>query len=217
MRCVAPMTTIQPNWTLCYQLLLESIGGFRLSLDPAVLPLGIRCFNQGIVLYSETVVLNKLADRVDGWPALQVQILQELTGTARRLGNIPLAIRHASLLIHMLLIQQQLGAPAVLSSQEQAEMAKQLEQLSQRSDLPLHPGPLALDNGTIIPPVPLVLLPKIVSFKLQPPGTVLAAQRLTPQDETNTGPFLFTPIQFGSFRKQISKRNQIDIGMNHYI
>lgn len=141
-----------------------------------------------------------------------MQILQELTGTARRLGNVPLAIRHASLLVHLLLIQQQQGAAAVLSSQEQAEMARQLEQLSQRSEMPLHPGPLALDNGTIIPPVPLTLLPKIVVFKLQPPETILTAQRLIPEDDTNHGPFLFTPIQFGSFRKQLPRKNQIEMG-----
>lgn len=190
MRCVAPMTTLQPNWTLCYQLLFESIGGFKLSLDP------------GVLSY----------EHANGWPALQVQILQELTGTARRLGNVPLAIRHASLLVHLLLIQQQqAGTAAILSNQEQAEMAKQLEQLSQRSETPLHPGPLALENGTIIPPVSLTLLPKIASFKLQPPGAVLAAQRLVPEDEINNGPFLFTPIQFGSFRKQPTRKTQVEM------
>ncbi|XP_046452687.1 protein brunelleschi-like isoform X2 [Daphnia pulex] len=190
MRCVAPMTTIQPNWTLCYQLLLESIDGYKLSLDPALLSHEHAC----------------------GWHALQVQILQELTGTARRLGNVPLAIRHASLLVHLLLIQQQqVGAIPILSSQEQAEMAKQLDQLAQRSEMPLHPGPLALENGTIIPPVSLTLLPKIVHFKLQPPGAVLAAQRLMLEDEINNGPFLFTPIQFGSFRKQPTRKTLVEM------
>ena len=51
-------------------------------------------------------VLFCLTEKASGWPALQVQILQELTGTARRLGNIPLAIRHAALLVHMLLMHQ---------------------------------------------------------------------------------------------------------------
>lgn len=149
---------------------------------------------------------------------MQVQILQELTGTARRLGNVPLAVRHASLLVHLLLIQQQQsGAAPILSSQEQAEMAKQLEQLSQRSEMPLHPGPLALENGTIIPPVSLTLLPKIVSFKLQPPGAVLAAQRLVPDDEVNNGPFLFTPIQFGCSRKQPTRKTQVEMGILNFL
>ena len=220
MRCVAPMTTIQPNWTLCYQLLLESISGFNLSLDPALLSLGIYLFLTDELFFNIQLIyfgFNVQTDQATGWPALQVQILQELTGTARRLGNVPLAIRHASLLVHLLLIQQHQGAAAVLSSQEQAEMAKQLEQLSQRSEMPLHPGPLALENGTIIPPVPLTLLPKILNFKLQPPGTVLAAQRLMPDDEVNNGPFLFTPIQFGSFRKQITRKNQVEMGMLYYV
>lgn len=162
----------------------------------------------------DIIHLKILTEQANGWPALQVQILQELTGTARRLGNVPLAIRHASLLIHLLLIQQQqVGSSAILSYQEQAEMAKQLEQLSQRSELPLHPGPLALENGTIIPPVSLTLLPKIVNFKLQPPGAILAAQRLMPEDEINSGPFLFTPIQFGSFRKQPTRKTQVEMGL----
>lgn len=155
-----------------------------------------------------------LTEHACGWHALQVQILQELTGTARRLGNVPLAIRHASLLVHLLLIQQQqVGSIPILSSQEQAEMAKQLDQLAQRSEMPLHPGPLALENGTIIPPVSLTLLPKIVHFKLQPPGAVLAAQRLMLEDEINNGPFLFTPIQFGSFRKQPTRKTLVEMGL----
>lgn len=158
-----------------------------------------------------------IPDEACGWPALQVQILQELTGTARRLGNVPLAIRHAALLVHLLMIQQQQGATSVLSSTEMAEMAKQLEQLSLRSETPLHPGPLALENGTIIPPVSLTLLPNILSFKLQPPDYVLAAQKLVPDEEINSGPFLFTPIQFGSFRKQLKRKHQAKMGRNIYI
>jgi hypothetical protein len=169
--------------------------------------------------FSDLFFFLTLTEQANGWPALQVQILQELTGTARRLGNVPLAIRHASLLVHLLLIQQQqIGFSAILSSQEQAEMAKQLEQLSQRSEMTLHPGPLALENGTIIPPVSLTLLPKIVNFKLQPPGAVLAAQRLImPEDEINNGPFLFTPIQFGSFRKQPTRKTQVEMGMHIFV
>ena len=140
-----------------------------------------------------------------------MQILQELTGTARRLGNVPLAIRHAALLIHLLLMQQGQGS-MVLSSQEQSEMAKQLEHLSQRSETPLHTGPLALENGTIIPPISLTMLPKVLSFTLLPPDKCLEAQKLVPDVEANTGPFLFTPIQFGSCRKQPGKKFQEKIG-----
>jgi len=193
MRCVAPTTAMQPNWNLCYQLLYEAIDGFKLSLDPVTLS----------------------PKKASGWPALQVQILQELTGTARRLGNIPLAIRHAALLVHMLLMHQLQGNVPVLSAQEQCEMTKQLEQLSQRSEVALHPGPLALDQGTIIPPVSLTLLPKIVSFKLQSPEAALAAHKLklsAEEEEKLNGPFLFTPIQFGSFRKQPNHKQQVLMG-----
>lgn len=40
MRCVAPMTSMQPNWAQCYQLLLESVRGYSLSLDPGFLSPG---------------------------------------------------------------------------------------------------------------------------------------------------------------------------------
>ena len=38
-----------------------------------------------------------------------------------------------------------------------------------------------------------------------------------PDDEVNNGPFLFTPIQFGSFRKQITRKNQVEMGMLYYV
>lgn len=112
----------------------------------------------------------------------------------------------------MLLFQ---GNVPVLSAQEQCEMTKQLEQLSQRSEVALHPGPLALDKGTIIPPVSLTLLPKIISFKLQPPDAAWAAHKLklsAEEEEKLNGPFLFTPIQFGSFRKQPNYKQQVLMG-----
>ena len=143
-----------------------------------------------------------------------MQILQELIGTARRLANVPLAIRHAALLVHLLLIQQHQGAAAALSMGEQCELVRQLEMLSQRCEVPLHPGPLALENGTIIPPVPWTMLPKIRSLKLQPTEAALKAQKLVAlnSSEDTNGPFLFTPIQFGSFRKQPNKKNQVKMG-----
>lgn len=191
MRSVAPQTSMQPNWSLCYQLLFDSLCGYKLSLDPTTL--STTCSS--------------------GWPALQVQILQELIGTARRLGNVPLAVRHAALLIHLLLTQQHQGSPHVLSASEQCDLSRQLELLCQRCDVVLHPGPLALDNGTIIPPVPWTLLPKIRTFKLQPPQASLKAVKLhQPALQDSNGPFLFTPIQFGSFRKQVNKKHQVKMG-----
>ena len=40
MRSVAPQTSMQPNWSLCYTLLLDSLPGYRLSLDPTLLSPG---------------------------------------------------------------------------------------------------------------------------------------------------------------------------------
>ena len=41
MRSVAPQTSMQPNWSLCYTLLLDSLPGYRLSLDPTLLSPGL--------------------------------------------------------------------------------------------------------------------------------------------------------------------------------
>ena len=63
------------------------------------------------------------------------------------------------LLLLWFLCEPQAAAPA-LTPAEQCELARQLDLLSQRCEVALHPGPLALDNGTIIPPVPWTLLPR---------------------------------------------------------
>ena len=148
-------------------------------------------------------------DRVYGWPALQVQVLQELTGTAKRIGNIPLAIRHASLLLHLILSIHTQKVDPVVSTQDQIEMAHQIELFSQRSESQPLSGPLALDTGTIVPPVQMILLPKILSIKLLPPNAVMASRKLKNSEENQSGPFLFTPIQRGSFR---NKQNQQKAG-----
>ncbi len=68
-----------------------------------------------VCLFRRFVGVADVAGSANGWPALQVQILQELIGTARRLANVPLAIRHAALLVHLLLIQQRQVPISLLS------------------------------------------------------------------------------------------------------
>jgi len=80
MRCVSPHNP-HPNWSLCHSLLLQSLDGYRLSLDP--------------------MEPNRFG--FYGWPKIQTQVLQELVGTAKRKGNSSLATRHMSLLFHTML------------------------------------------------------------------------------------------------------------------
>lgn len=162
-----------------------------------------------ISLYIDQVLFIAIffIDCIYGWPALQVQVLQELTGTARRMGNAPLAIRHASLLLHLILSIHSQKADCVVTTQEQIDLAHQIELFSQRSDSQPLSGPLALDTGVIVPPVQMILLPKVLNIKLLPPNAMMAARKLKTVEENQSSPFLFTPIQRGSFRNKQNQQN----------
>uniref|UniRef100_A0A8D8SHD3 Trafficking protein particle complex subunit 9 n=1 Tax=Cacopsylla melanoneura TaxID=428564 RepID=A0A8D8SHD3_9HEMI len=71
-----PMT----DWGQCYQLMLQSLAGHRLTLDPADFP----------------------QDRLSGWPSLQKQVLHDLVVAAKRLGNSGLATRHMTFLLQVM-------------------------------------------------------------------------------------------------------------------
>lgn len=80
MRCVSPHNP-HPNWALCHSLLLHLLEGYKLSLNP-----------------------NEVSSfRFYGWPRLQMQVMQELVGTAKRKGNNALATRHMTFLVHAML------------------------------------------------------------------------------------------------------------------
>ncbi|VEN36655.1 unnamed protein product, partial [Callosobruchus maculatus] len=74
-RYVSPQNPA-PNWARCYALMLQSLPGHHLTLDPVEM----RAANQG-------------------WPALQIQLLQELVLAARRTGHSALATRHMTFLL----------------------------------------------------------------------------------------------------------------------
>lgn len=125
------------------------------------------------------------------------------------MGNVPLAIRHASLLLHLILSIHAQKADCVVTTQEQIDLAHQIELFSQRSDSQPLSGPIALDTGAIVPPVQMTLLPKVLNVKLLPPNALMASRKLKSVEENQAGPFLFTPIQRGSFR---NKQNQQKAG-----
>ncbi|XP_076361025.1 LOW QUALITY PROTEIN: trafficking protein particle complex subunit brun [Tachypleus tridentatus] len=173
MRCVATQNP-NSNWQQCYQLLLQTVEGYKISMDPKEF----------------------LQDAPQGWPVIQVHILQELVGTARSMGNQALAVRHMTFLLHTMLDHLPLS--------DRREFCAQLESLTSKCEGA--PVPLALDNGYIIPPVNLLNLPKVKSFKLQN-----MAPHLRPVKKKSvrfksvskpSSPFIFSPILSTTDRAQ---------------
>uniref|UniRef100_A0A674CRI6 Trafficking protein particle complex subunit 9 n=1 Tax=Salmo trutta TaxID=8032 RepID=A0A674CRI6_SALTR len=80
MQCVAP-TIPEPGWRACYKLLLETLPGYSLSLDP-------KDFSKGTHR---------------GWAAVQMRLLHELVYASRRMGNPGLSVRHLSFLLQTML------------------------------------------------------------------------------------------------------------------
>lgn len=104
-----------PDWSASYRLMLDSFCGHKLSLEP-----------------TEVISSNQ------GWPCLQIDLLQQLLGAARRLGQSGLATRHMTFLL-----QTQWNN---LTATEQKEMCLQLQSLSSQCEG--SPVPLFLENGT---------------------------------------------------------------------
>ncbi|OCT77208.1 hypothetical protein XELAEV_18032406mg [Xenopus laevis] len=96
MQCVAP-SIVEPGWKACYKLLLETLPGYSLSLDP-------KDFSKGTH---------------KGWAAVQMRLLHELVYASRRMGNPALAVRHLSFLLQTML--------DFLSDQEKKDVAQSLE------------------------------------------------------------------------------------------
>ncbi|XP_061597659.1 trafficking protein particle complex subunit 9-like [Cololabis saira] len=96
MQCVAP-TIPEPGWRACYKLLLETLPGYSLSLDPHDFSTGSH----------------------RGWAAVQMRLLHELVYASRRMGNPGLSVRHLSFLLQTML--------DFLSDQEKKEVTQSLE------------------------------------------------------------------------------------------
>jgi hypothetical protein len=168
----------QPNWAQCYQLMLQALSGHKLSLDPTELP----------------------KDGIQGWPALQIQLLQELVVAARRMGHSALATRHMTFLLQTMWDH--------LLPAEQRDLALQLQVLAAQCEGA--PVPLVLNSGFVIPPANLTNLPQIRSFVLQNLEPQLRPQKIEKLKE-ESGPFLFTPIHFGSLeRKNVVTSSKMD-------
>uniref|UniRef100_A0A8C6NZ96 Trafficking protein particle complex subunit 9 n=1 Tax=Nothobranchius furzeri TaxID=105023 RepID=A0A8C6NZ96_NOTFU len=164
MQCVAP-TIPEPGWRACYKLLLETLPGYSLSLDP-------KDFNKGTHR---------------GWAAVQMRLLHELVYASRRMGNPGLSVRHLSFLLQTML--------DFLSDQEKKEVTQSLENYSSKcpggmevitlsAELKLPPVPFT--KLPIVRSVKLLNLP--VSLR---PHKV---KGLLGQNVSTASPFIYSPI-----------------------
>merc|ERR1719334_55315 len=172
MRCVAPQNP-HHDWAACYRLMLSAVPGYSVSLTSSSAP-------------------------SHGWPALQVQLLQELVGTSRKMGAHSASTRHMTFLLeHMF---------NVLSPSERQDFSAQLSVLSSRAGSA--PNPITLEGGIILPAVPLYSIPTVSKF-----SPIALSPQLTPYQkqvaQSPSGPFLFTPIQsFGGGSARSSGRSK---------
>uniref|UniRef100_A0A1B0A401 Uncharacterized protein n=1 Tax=Glossina pallidipes TaxID=7398 RepID=A0A1B0A401_GLOPL len=117
--------------------------------------------------------------------------------TARNLGQSTLATRHMTFLL-----QTQWHN---MKPKEQSEMAVQLKNLSAQCEG--SPVPLFLENGTVIPPANLTDIPYCLDFSVKDLPAHLRPQRLK-IDKAESGPFLFTPLQFNSIDRRDKNKDK---------
>lgn len=114
-------------------------------------------------------------------------MLQQLVVAARRLGHSALATRHMTFLLQAMWQH--------LNQNERAEMAMQLQNLSMQCEG--SPVALNLENGTTIPPANLTDVPYCSAVELKNLPPYLRPQKIE-SAKVDSGPFLFTPLHFGS-------------------
>ncbi|XP_038615904.1 trafficking protein particle complex subunit 9 [Tachyglossus aculeatus] len=164
MQCVAP-SIAEPGWRACYKLLLETLPGYSLSLDP-------KDFSHG-------------AHR--GWAAVQMRLLHELVYASRRMGNPALSVRHLSFLLQTML--------DFLSDQEKKDVTQSLENYTSKCPgtmdfitLPdgLNLPPVPFTKLPIVRRVKLLNLP--ASLRPQKMKSLLG------QNTSTKSPFIYSPI-----------------------
>ncbi|XP_063989770.1 protein brunelleschi [Diachasmimorpha longicaudata] len=166
-----------PDWQQCYNLVLASCPGFKLSLDPPEMT----------------------SNRRRGWPAIQIKIINELIVAANRMGNLALATRHMTFLLQTMF--------NYLTSAERRDVALQLQSVAQQCEGA--PVPLVLSSGIVIPPANLTNIPRTRSFVLKNLQPHLQPQKIERVKEDH-GPFLFTPINFGSLERRTKSKSKVD-------
>uniref|UniRef100_A0A8C6NFD7 Uncharacterized protein n=1 Tax=Melopsittacus undulatus TaxID=13146 RepID=A0A8C6NFD7_MELUD len=175
MQCAAPSIP-EPGWRACYKLLLETLPGYSLSLDP-------NDFSQGTH---------------KGWAAVQMRLLHELVYASRRMGNPALCVRHLSFLLQTML--------DFLSDQEKKDVTQSLESYTAKCPgtmeyitLPdgLKLPPVPFTKLPIVRSVKLLNLPA----SLRPHKV----KSLLGQSVSTKSPFIYSPIIAHS-REEKSKK-----------
>lgn len=147
----------QTNWEQCYQLMLQSLPGYNLSLDPDEYAAGVcqmaikfyvRVLQDPIIF--TFVIFIVIVDDSTGWPKLQRQVLHDLVVAAKRLSNNGLATRHMTFLLQTMWYH--------MTPNERLDGALQLKNLADLCEG--SPVPLILDNGFVIPPANLLNVPQ---------------------------------------------------------
>uniref|UniRef100_A0A8C8TTI2 Trafficking protein particle complex 9 n=1 Tax=Peromyscus maniculatus bairdii TaxID=230844 RepID=A0A8C8TTI2_PERMB len=176
MQCVAPSIT-EPGWRACYKLLLETLPGYSLSLDP-------KDFNKGTHR---------------GWAAVQMRLLHELVYASRRMGNPALSVRHLSFLLQTML--------DFLSDQEKKDVTQSLENYTAKCPGTMEPitlpdgltlPPVPFTKLPIVRCVKLLSLP--TSLRPQKVKSLLG------QTMSTKSPFIYSPIIPHSRGEERSKK-----------
>ncbi|XP_077022828.1 trafficking protein particle complex subunit 9 isoform X2 [Tamandua tetradactyla] len=176
MQCVAP-SIAEPGWRACYKLLLETLPGYSLSLDP-------KDFSKGTHR---------------GWAAVQMRLLHELVYASRRMGNPALSVRHLSFLLQTML--------DFLSDQEKKDVTQSLENYTSKCPgtmelLTLPDGltlpPVPFTKLPIVRHVKLLNLP--ASLRPQKMKSLLG------QNMSTKSPFIYSPIIAHSRGEERSKK-----------
>ncbi|KAK9505487.1 hypothetical protein O3M35_009531 [Rhynocoris fuscipes] len=162
------------DWDQCYNLMLQSLSGHDLTLDPS----------------------DYQSEGERGWGKLQKVVLQDIVAAAKRVGHSSLATRHMTLLLQVMWNE--------LSPAEKHECALQLQNIAAQCEG--SPIPLVLDSGLVIPPANLIHIPTAENFqvhKLKPHQQPVKLEKV----KEDYGPFLFTPLNFGSMERKTSNKD----------
>ncbi|XP_038052188.1 trafficking protein particle complex subunit 9-like isoform X2 [Patiria miniata] len=167
MQCVTPQNQ-HPAWNMCNQLLMETLKGYKLTLDPREYP----------------------TDRPCGWPLLQTRILHELVFSARRMGEYGIAVRILSFMLQVLHDQ--------LSGAEKRDIAINLGTLTNKVAGVPHPIARENGTILPAVPFtrfPAVKAFRLVPLSRQLTPLLQKLSLSTSPSSESLGPFIYSPIQ----------------------
>ncbi|XP_062918897.1 trafficking protein particle complex subunit 9 isoform X1 [Mobula hypostoma] len=176
MQCVTP-SIADPGWRACYKLLLETLQGYSLSLDP-------EDFSKGAH---------------KGWPAVQMRLLHELVYASRRMGNPALAVRHLSFLLQTML--------DFLSDQEKKEVSQSLESYTAKCPGTMENVTLPDDvKLPPVPFTKLPIVRSVKLLNLPPNLRPLKIRNALGQNISSKSPFIYSPIMAHHRGEERSKK-----------